>query len=450
MKQFSLLAALMAIAYAGSAAAAEYDYYQTTGVRPAAHAVSFGGGCGCAPEAACCAPEPTCCAPNGNGCTDNGCCGDAGCTSGCGGCDSCCTSLCSRLFGNCCLGDAYELYTPGECSQFDMGGWVQLGYHTQGVNGNGTGLFNSYPNRVQLQQGWLWAERSTDTGGCGWDWGFRVDAVYGTDGPDTQAFGSDPSDWDNPWDYGSAYGAAIPQLYGTVAYNDLTIKMGHFFTIIGYEVVAAPDNFFYSHAFTMYNAEPFTHTGVLAEYAHNDCVTLWGGWTAGWDTGFTQEEGGSNFLGGVSLALTDNVTFIYATTIGDFGLGTGGSSNGYSHSIVVDVALSDRLNYVFQSDYVDEPVFVGGDGDILGVNQYLLYSINDCWGVGARVEWYNDPDFGSDVYAGTLGLNYRPHANFVLRPEVRIDDYAPANGAGAGGADLRDTTSFGIDAILTF
>ena len=32
-----------------------------------------------------------------------------------------------------------------------------------------------------------------------------------------------------------------------------------------YEYVAAPDNFFSSHAFTMFNSEPFTHTGSLGQ-----------------------------------------------------------------------------------------------------------------------------------------------------------------------------------------
>jgi len=32
------------------------------------------------------------------------------------------------------------------------------------------------------------------------------------------------------------------------------------FSVVGYEVVAAPDNFFYSHAYTAFNAEPFSDT----------------------------------------------------------------------------------------------------------------------------------------------------------------------------------------------
>ena len=432
MRKFWLMAAFAAFGctYSGTAAAAEYDYYQTTGVRQVAHNLNLGGDCGCAPEATCCAPEA-------NACCDDGCCGT---------CDSCCGVSCCGLdwFGDCCLGEAWKAYTPCECSQFDAGGWVQIGYHTEGVNGIGTGLFNNYPNRVQLHQLWLWAERSTNTGGCGWDFGYRVDAVYGTDGPDTQAFGARPDEWDNPWDYGGAYGAAIPQLYGTVAYNDLTVKIGHFYTIIGYEVVPATGNFFYSHSYSQYLAEPFTHGGVLGEFAYNDAVTLWGGWTAGWDTAFSSFGGGNIFLGGVRAELTDNVAFTYGLTYGDFGYGPGNSDNdGYSHSIVVDWNINCRWNYVFQSDFIDNDAFLGDTDNLWSVNQYLFYTLNDCWKFGIRGEVFDDPRLGDEAYQVTLGLNYKPHANVVIRPEVRFNEFDPGVGA-------RDEAIFGIDAILTF
>ena len=97
-----------------------------------------------------------------------------------------------------------------------------------------------------------------------------------------------------------AYGSAIPQLYLEAGYGDLSCKVGHFYTIIGYEVVTAPDNFFYSHAYTMYNSEPFTHTGalVLPTRLVTD-MTIYGGYVFGWDSGF--EDNGDAFLGGVSL-----------------------------------------------------------------------------------------------------------------------------------------------------
>jgi hypothetical protein len=354
-----------------------------------------------------------------------------------------------------CAGDPWELF-PARCSGLNAGGWFQVGYTTEGTNGDGTGMFNDYPNTVQLNQAWFFLEKAVDNGGCGFDWGFRADYIYGTDGPDTQAFGGPDANWDNPWDAGGYYGHAIPQLYAEVAYNKLSAKIGHFYTICGYEVVQATGNFFYSHAFTMYNAEPFTHTGILAQYDMSDRLTLWGGWTQGWDTGFWN-NGGDTFLGGFSVGLTDNVTATYTTTMGDFGFG-GTDSTGYSQSIVVDVQLTDRLNYVFLSDYVDNDLFANGARDPLdkrwSIVNYLFYDITECVAAGVRYEYYEEeggadailaPGMmgGNHVNAVTVGLNVKPHANVIIRPEVRFEEFDPA-------ADRDDQTLFAVDAIFTF
>ncbi len=80
---------------------------------------------------------------------------------------------------------------------------------------------------------------------------------------------------------------------------------------------------------------------------------------------------------------------------------------------------------------------------------------NDCWGVGARMEWWQADaitgyDYGgrsaaavdtTSYYELTVGVNYRPNANVVLRPEYRFD-WAPALGYEEG--------TFGIDWIVTY
>lgn len=337
-----------------------------------------------------------------------------------------------------------------EDSAISIGGWIQSGYHNKS-----TGLFNNRPGKYATHQAWLFAEKVAD-GSNGLDFGFRADFMYGIDAGDTQAFGNNPGDWDfaNGWDHG-AFGFAMPQLYGEMAYGDWSIKAGHFYTLLGYEVVTAPDNFFYSHAFTMYNSEAFTHTGALATYSASDNLTIYGGWTLGWDTGFNQfdqfGQKGNSFLGGYSFGIGDNVTFTHIITAGDFGW----IGDGYSQSIVIDVALSDKLNYVFQSDLLNSDNRVTDmNGDLIGftngnetvgINQYLIYSLNDCVGIGGRAEWWKSN--GDSVYAITGGVNYRPTPNLVVRPEVR---YQWNPGVNDAGIDSEGDTIFGIDAILTF
>jgi len=340
-------------------------------------------------------------------------------------------------------------------------------------------LFNSRPDEVQLHQQWLYAERAIDTS-SGFDIGGRMDYIYGTDSQDTQAFGIDNDHWDNGWDNGTDYGHAIPQLYVEAGYGDLSVKAGKFFTIIGWEVVAAPDNFFYSHAYTMYNSEPFTHTGALATYNAADDLTLYGGYVLGWDSGF--EDNGDAFLGGVSAGLTDDLTLTYATVAGNFA--KGGAEKGYMHSIVADYAVSDNLQYIIQSDLLDSEDDAGLNvRETFGINQYLIYALNDCWSIGGRFEWwqvqadstgfvgdgadaaaaaaivaggYNPADEEFNVYALTAGLNYRPNANVIIRPEVRwdwVDGNTDFLGA-IDGPQLEDNDddqfTFGMDTIFLF
>jgi len=362
--------------------------------------------------------------------------GEAGCAPACESscCDSCCNSCCECESSWCDLGEPCDLGDKifGECSDWDIGGWTQWGYHSEA-----NGLFNKHPHKVQNHQSWLYLEKVAD-GSCGMDWGFRADIMYGVDAADTQAFGNPPGSWDfaNGWDHG-IYGFAMPQLYAEIASGDWSIKAGHFFTLIGYEVVTAPDNFFYSHAYTMYNSEPFTHSGVLATYAASENVEVYGGWTAGWDSGFDSFMDGSNFLGGASLTLSDEATFTYITTIGDFGW----RGEGYSHSLVLDLALSDEVNYVIQSDLVETNA--GADHQY-GLNQYLFYAFNDCLKAGLRGEWWKNGD--NSQYEVTAGINYRATANLIVRPEVRHD----WNPGGQNIVGKNDYTTFGVDAILTF
>ncbi len=392
-------------------------------------------------EKGCDCGQPTCGCESEVPACDTDC--PAGCDSGCeAGCDGGCDSCGCGLLGDCNLGDPWQLF--GERDGWSAGGWAQLGYHTKALP-----LFNSRPDEVQLQQAWLYAQKAIDTTD-GFDLGGRIDYVYGTDGPDTQAFGLSNDHWDNGWEHGADYGQAIPQLYGEAGYGDLSVKFGHFYTIIGWEVVQATGNFFYSHAYTMYNSEPFTHTGALATYNASDDLTVYGGYVLGWDSGF--EDNGDAFLGGASMALTEDLKVTYATVFGRFGKETG--ERGYMQSVVADYAASDNLQYIFQTDWLDTEDAAGDDfRKTFDINQYLIYTINDCWAAGTRFEWYN-ADTGvyngdNDIYALTAGVNYKPHANVTIRPEIR-HDWVFGDSTEILENDSDSQTTFGIDSIFTF
>ena len=363
-------------------------------------------------------------------CCGDGCCGDDCCGDDCCG-DCCCGDGCGcgcgvgggGLFSGMGPGiiEGFSLSALTGIDAFDIGGWTQFGWtddavplSAQGTNGT-NGSFLDSPDRFNLHQQWLYVSREAD-GSQGFDIGFRADFMYGVDADTTQAFGNPAGSWDfqNGFDHG-IYGWAIPQLYGEVAMGDFSVIMGHFYTLIGYEVVTAPDNFFFSHALTMFNSEPFTHTGVLGTYSGFENMTLYGGWTLGWDSGFDNVNSGNNFLGGFSVDLLDSVSLTWITTYGNFGAISAGGDD-YSQSVVVDVALTDSINYVFQTDYkkID-----GTDDEDVGINQYLFYNFNDWLAFGTRVEWWRNDQVTNGAY--TSGVNIKLLDNLVIRPEYRTD-----------------------------
>ncbi len=328
-----------------------------------------------------------------------------------------------------------------------------MGYHN-----NALPAFNTRPDEFQLHQAWLYAEKAIDTSN-GFDMGGRIDYLYGTDGPNTQAFGTDPRGFDNSWDNGTDYGHAIPQLYGEVGYGDLSVKIGHFYTIIGYEVVQATGNFFYSHSYSFNFSEPFTHTGALATYKVSDDLTAYSGYVLGWDSGF--DDNGDAYLSGLSAQVTDTLNVTYASVFGRFDEsrfnGPGSSSErGYMQSIVANYNATDNLNYIFQTDWLDTDDDAGNLGrNTFDINQYLIYSLSDRLALGGRFEWYEANRTGVfaddlNIYALTGGVNYRPSANVIVRPEIRRDWAFGPDTTGILADDDSTQTTFGIDTIFTF
>ncbi len=393
-------------------------------------------------------------------------------------------------------------------------GWIDAGI---GANNWGS-TFNgpiTLPDRNwqgQMNQLYLVNEKVLDLEDGGFDWGGRVDLLYGTDYIFTTARGLDGNLFyqPNPAGAGGApswgekdYGLAMPQLYGEVGYGDHAVKFGHFYTIIGYEVVPAIGNFFYTHTYMMQYGEPFTHTGILDVWSVNDQLTIYGGITNGWDNfsdpidyfGINNPGPGANsnaaFLGGATFKSSDEsqaltMTVSSGNEIGSFAA-VGGPANIGNRSILSTVyvnELTDKLTYVFQNDNgwqfnantgLETIGQQPGTAYWYGINQYLFYTFSDNLVGGMRLEWFRDNNgyrvinpirnalFGGPFQGGyqgnfwqmTYGLNWKPmgSSNWMVRPEIRYDWYSPDN-AGAplpyGNFDQSGQLYGGCDIIWQF
>lgn len=307
---------------------------------------------------------------------------------------------------------------------------------------NGPLTFNDR-REVQFNQTYAVLERLADPD-YGWDWGLRVDLLFGSDFFFTQSVGLETRDDGTPkWNSRprQLYGLAMPQAYGEIVYNDLSLKLGHFYTIMGYEVVPAPGNFFYSHAYVHTYGEPFTHTGGLLTWNYNDRWTLYGGLVNGWD----RFDGPSDRLAVLSGATYTpdhgRYEITFTSIAGQEPNDSGTMTDRFLYSLIFTWHVTDRLDYVIQHDNGWQEDFFGNapgvDVEWYGLNHYLFYKINDCWQAGARFEVFRDDDgvrvtglrpgnpnagpFVGNFYNITLGLNWRPRANLTLRSEVRWD-----------------------------
>jgi len=315
---------------------------------------------------------------------------------------------------------------------FRFGGWVDAGWYQEQ-----TGLFNqARRQRVHFNQVWFFAEKQLATDH--FDLTLRGDLVFGQDAQRFQAFGNSPfgtsNDWDNSLDHGS-YGWALPQFYSDLHYAKGKVRSGHFLSPFGYENGPAVENFFYSHTFSYTNSQPHTMTGVLVDHNLSEQTGIYGGYIYGWDSAF--DDAGDAGIFGITHRTDSGIALTYNSSFGRLGH----RGNGYYQNLSAAYQLTERLQVAVETTWLDT-----NSVEEFGVASYGIFKINDRWSAGSRAEYWRSEVTGSttqtSVHSYTYGLNYRPHPNIVMRPELRTDY---GNAAVADG-----DTGYAFDVVITF
>jgi len=154
---------------------------------------------------------------------------------------------------------------------------------------------------------------------------------------------------------------------------------------------------------------------------------------------FAENNGNMSFQGGLFWNSADErLSVAYALDAGRNDFIFPMLEDEYVQSLVVKYQCSPQLLYVFQNDLGKANGIGGGaDAEWYGINQHLLYSINDVFSVGIRHEWFRDDDgtrvlglgnldaqglsapAGTPGFAGnfnqvTMGVNVKPKANLTF------------------------------------
>jgi len=379
------------------------------------------------------------------------------CNSGCDTCDDGCDS-CEE---DSCVAEPWRLI-PFEPFGIKFSGWAAGGIawnpDSPADRFNGPVTWIDRANEGGLQELWLTAVRAADTGGCGIAVGGRMDLQYGTNARFNMAAGLEDR-WNKSQSF---YALALPQFYGEVAVNDLSVKVGHFVTPCGFYTLGTWNNFFNTLPYTFQYGEPFTHTGILGNYKVSDSLALGAVMTRGWDN-FDNFNPNLGAMGYAVVTGPNSGTFAYHghwSNEPNFGPtqpdGAPGFSPRWIQTCVLNVPLSDTVQYIAQSDYGTQSRALA-DGRMAqwyGLNQYLYYNVNETVAWGINFEWFRDDDgfrvggflptytsntaggptrlrglpinrsgYDGSFYQVTMGPKISFTQNFIVRPNLRWDWY---------------------------
>lgn len=358
-------------------------------------------------------------------------------------------------------------------------------------------LFTDKANEPLLNQAMLTIQRPLDPKATGYDFGFKFQAMYGSDARYTHFLGEfdESISGRNQFDIVEAH--ALFHLPWFTS-GGVDVKLGQYVTLEGAEVIYAPDNLLYSHSYIFNFGIPFKHTGIMTETHLNSVVDIYAGVDTGVNTTFGNSFncftcGDNNnavaFHGGIGLNLLDGALTILGTThIGPENpnvlsvvlAGVNPNSDlRYLNDITATWKVNDRLTLITDVNYARDDGF---HADGYGVAQYFGYTINDWLKIVGRGEiWRDNKGFFVASYPGnlnfvefehgdpaavaisggattygalTLGLNIKPPVpkeidGLVFRPEIRYD--TSLNGTTPFGAGTKSSQfTFGGDVIIPF
>ncbi len=356
-------------------------------------------------------------------------------------------------------------------------------------NGQNFGqLFTDKANHPILNQLLLTVERDTDPKATDYDFGFKLQGMYGSDARIIHTLGvfdhliHDRNQID-------IVEANITAHTPWLSDGGVDFKGGIYPTPLGFEVINPSLNPFYSHSYIFNYGLPLKHLGLLATWHATPMFDFYLGIDTGTNTSIGSPGGDSNHrpggIAGIGVNLYDGALTILALThMGpeDSLLNTtfGNSAMRYFNDVVVTWKQSDKLTLTAEFNYVREEGF---HAEAYGVATYASYALTDTLTLNGRAEVYRDNNnfFVSNPQGSldfvnlelgrpanfftasrpttysefTAGVSYKPAGmpapltGLILRPEIRYDRALNNSRPYDDGTD-RGAVTLSADAIIQF
>src|SRR6266481_6379669 len=375
--------------------------------------------------------------------------------------------------------------SPTPEPRFKISGWIDGGVTFNPAspqsNQNFGRLFDDRANEPLLNQVVINLERALAPQPGQFDWGFKLQFMYGSDARFIHSLGliSDTASTSilQP-DLVETY---LNLHFPVITDGGLDLKLGKFVTLEGAETIDPRTNFFYSHTYVFTFGIPFNHTGALATFHATKWLDVMAGVTRGVNTSIDDNNDSLAFHGGIGLNFNEGKIVVAAST--HIGLETPNNNHDqrYLSDITTTWKITDKLTSITDLNYARDD---GADADAYGIAQYFTYAINSWLTAGIRGEVFSDQQGfyvvsfanthdpmralegeptidprtvggGHTIYGAiTAGVNIKPTmakpiSSFNIRPELRYDRALNGTHPFNQSSDV-DQFTVGVDCILPF
>ncbi len=357
-------------------------------------------------------------------------------------------------------------------------------------------LYTDRANEPVLNQALLSYGRPVDPKATTYDFGFKIQGLYGTDARYTH-FARLFDKTTKSREQFDMVEASVSAFLPILTEGGVNVQAGLWPTLLGFETIDASTNPLYSHSYIYNFGLPVKHAGVNAIIHATDKLDVYLGVTAGNQTiPGADNNGSAAVLGGVKLTLLDgNFSVLALTHIGPENASraiaprNAGNYDRAYNDVIVTYKASDALTLTTELNYVREDLgAIQGttikNAEAYGIAQYAAYTLTDTWTLNARgevfvdarsyfvaafptaqgavraLEGYSYPSVtgtGRNTYGAiTLGGTYKPTlpgwadgVTMLVRPEARMDTVLNGNARFNAGKD-RTSVTLSADVVLTF
>ena len=348
-------------------------------------------------------------------------------------------------------------------------------------------LFTDKANQATLNQVLLGVGKPVDPKSKNFDWGFMVQAMYGSDARYTHFTGELDQTISDRYQIDVIEADVSLHVPNFITEGGLDVKVGQYPTPLGFEVIDPKGNPFYSHSYIFNFGIPLKETGLYATLHVNDVLDLWGGADSGTNTslGAGDNNGAAAGLVGFGLNLMGgNLTILALSHFGPENpsrtVPNANSYFRYENDAYATLKISDALSTTTELNLIRDDAF---RANAYGIAQYASYNLTDNLTLNGRAEFYRDEtgffvsafkgnlDFinaeegrpvqnvvsyyphGLSLGELTLGVTYKPSLpplnTVMIRPEIRWDhSFGTVNAFNAGSNS--NSVTLATDIVLGF